>query len=75
VNRTTDKDQSDRVQGKCIGSCDKCGINLGVKRFKIFHTIGNVPKLRSKVKSHGKKWKKKTIMHRDVSLETTAQTP
>lgn len=38
-----------RVRGKSIGSCDKCGINLCLKCFKPFHTIGNVGKLRSEV--------------------------
>jgi hypothetical protein len=38
-----------RVRGKSIGSCDKCGVNLCLKCFKPFHTIGNVGKLRSEV--------------------------
>jgi hypothetical protein len=55
ANTTSDNDRSYRVRGKCIGSCDKCGVNLCLKCFKIFHTIGNLTKLRSEVLSHGKK--------------------
>jgi hypothetical protein len=50
-NTMSDKDQSDRVCGKCIGGCDNCRVNLCLKCFKIFHTIGNLTKLRSEVLS------------------------
>jgi hypothetical protein len=49
---STESKRDDRVRGKCIGTCDKCGINICMKCFKIFHTIGNVKKLRAEVCTH-----------------------
>jgi hypothetical protein len=54
AHSTNQNDRKERVRGKSIGLCDKCGVNLCIKCFKIFHTIGNVEKLRSEALSHEK---------------------
>ncbi len=41
-----------RVRGKSIGCCDVCKVNLCLKCFKIFHTVGNMDKLRSEVRKN-----------------------
>jgi len=51
ANSDEDNDRSAaRVRGKSIGTCDVCNVNLCLKCFKIFHTVGNLDKLRSEVR-------------------------
>ncbi len=47
-------DWSERIRGKSVGACNKFGINLCLKCFKIFQTIGNVKKLKAEVILHAK---------------------